>query len=209
MGAGDEDDAGDGGEDAEGGQGAGLVAGEEGGGDGNDGAAGGDGGGDGHGAFGEAAVEEDQGAAASDPGGEAPGDLGAGWADGRDRQGGGEGEGAGQLAPEGDGEGGQAAGLDAAEEVRGPPAETGAQPERDPEVQEGTRGRVSYPLAERRLEPTGEVKAGAGGVLEARAGVGGKPEGGQVDGEQGEHEPEQFHGRSRFLSGSTSEIPVQ
>jgi len=36
----------------------------------------------------------------------------------------GQGQRAGQLAPEGDGQGGQAAGLDAAEEVGGPPAET-------------------------------------------------------------------------------------
>ena len=43
------------------------------------------------------------------------------------------------------------------------------------------------------------MKAGAGGVLEAWAGVGGEQKGGQVDDEQGEHEPEQFHGRSRFL----------
>jgi hypothetical protein len=33
-------------------------------------------------------------------------------------------------------------------------------------------------------------------VLEAGAGVGAEQEGGQVDGEQGEDEPEQFHGRS-------------
>jgi hypothetical protein len=54
-----------------------------------------------------------------------------------------------------------------------------------------------------------EAKARAGGALETRAGVGGEQEGGQVDGEQGEHEPEEFHGRSRFLAGSTGEIPVQ
>jgi hypothetical protein len=30
-------------------------------------------------------------------------------------------------------------------------------------------------------------------VLEAGAGVGGEQDGGQVDGEQGEHEPDQFH----------------
>jgi len=33
-------------------------------------------------------------------------------------------------------------------------------------------------------------------VLEAGAGVGADQEGGQVDGEQGEDEPDQFHGRS-------------
>jgi hypothetical protein len=38
-----------------------------------------------------------------------------------------------------------------------------------------------------------------GGVLETRAGVGGEQEGGQIDGEQGEHKPDQFHGCSRFF----------
>jgi hypothetical protein len=52
-----------------------------------------------------------------------------------------------------------------------------------------------------------EMKGPAGGVLEAGAGVGGEQEGGQVDGEQAEDEPEQFHGRSRFLSGCTSDAP--
>ena len=137
AGSGDQDHAGDGGEDANAGEQARLVAGEEGGGDRDDGAAGGDRGDDRHGPLGQATVEQHQGQATADPGDHAPGDPGRHGPfalDNQDQQGGGEGNGAGRLAPEGDGQRRQPAGLDAAEEVRRSPAQAGTEPERNAEV---------------------------------------------------------------------------